>query len=139
MAAVAEPGSLDLMKRYAKFWATLIFCVVGVLTFVSGVSCAMMVAQWTDSGLLGICGPYGEHAGLVGCIFRGSFPAAIVAGVFSARYFYRRVTDEHKADHSKKSIRAVGVIRGKNSADSNLLETHPNGAVVCVKMSNNRC
>src|SRR5204862_7711931 len=106
------------MKRYAKFWATLIFCVVGVLTFVSGVSCAMMVAQWTDSGLLGICGPYGEHAGLVGCIFLGSFPAAIVAGEFSARYFYRRGTDEHKPDSSKTSRRDVGGIRGTKAAGS---------------------
>jgi len=85
------------MKRYAKFWATLIFCVVSLLIFVAGASCAILVGQLTHSGLLGICGPYGDHAGLVGCIFIGSFPAAIVAGFFSARYFYRRISDEHKA------------------------------------------
>lgn len=85
------------MKRYAKLWAILIFCTIGFLTFVGGVSCAAMVGRLTDSGMLGICGPYGEHAGLVGLIFLGSFPAGIVAGIFSASYFYRRVTNDHKA------------------------------------------
>jgi len=84
------------MKRYEKLWATLIFCAVGFFTFAGGVSCAITVGDLTHSGLLGICGPYGEHADLVGCIFLGSFPTAIVSGFFSARYFYRRVRDEHK-------------------------------------------
>jgi hypothetical protein len=84
------------MKRHPKFFAAMIFVAVGLLTFIAGVTCAVMVGQLTHSGLLGSCGPYGEHADLVGCIFLGSFPAAIVAGVFLARYCYRRVTDEHK-------------------------------------------
>jgi hypothetical protein len=85
------------MKRHAKLFATLVFVVVGALTLVAGVASAGVVGELTDSGMLGICGPYGPHADLVGCIFLGSFPAAIVAGVFAARFFYRRVRDEHKA------------------------------------------
>ncbi len=79
------------MKRYTKIWAAVIFFTVGLLTFAGGVSCAAAVGKLTHSGLIGICGPYGEHADLVGCIFLGSFPAAIIAAVFSARYFYHRV------------------------------------------------
>ena len=89
--------TLGLMKRHPKFFTMLIFILVGLLTFVAGVSCASMVGEWTHSGMLGICGPYGPHADLVGCIFLGSFPAAIVAGFFSARFFYHRVRDDHKA------------------------------------------
>jgi len=85
------------MKRHPKFFAALIFLTAGLLTFVAGVSCATLIGQFTQSGLVGICGPYGKHAGLVGCIFLGSFPAAIAAGVFSARSVYRRFRDEHKA------------------------------------------
>jgi hypothetical protein len=85
------------MKRRRKFLAAVVFLAAGSVTFVAGVSSAAMVGELTHSGLLGICGPYGEHADLVGLIFLGSFPGAIVAGVFSARYFWRRITDEHKA------------------------------------------
>ena len=89
--------ALGLMKRHARFWAGLIFCAVGLLTFFVGVSCASWVGLMTDSGMFGICGPYGQHPGLVASVFLASFPAAIAAGYFSARFFYRRVRDEHKA------------------------------------------
>jgi hypothetical protein len=91
------------MKRYAKIWAALIFCGVSLLTFVGGASCAVVVGKLTDSGMLGICGPYGDHAGLVGCIFLGSFPAAIVVGLFSARNYYRRVRDDHNSPNQPPS------------------------------------
>jgi hypothetical protein len=77
------------MKRHPKFFTALIFVVLGLLTFVAGVSSAFKVGQLTNSGLVGICGPYGEHADLVGGIFLGSFPAAIVAAFLAARCFYR--------------------------------------------------
>ena len=79
------------MKRYAKFLAALIFVTVGLLTFVSGVSCAVLVGLLTHSGLFGICGPYGEGADFVVFIILVSFPAAVAAGAFSAIFFYRRV------------------------------------------------
>jgi hypothetical protein len=84
------------MKRHPKIFAALVFGVGGLLTFVAGASTAIMVGQLTNSGLLGICGPYGDHADLVGCIFLGSFPAAIAAGACSAKFFYRRVIHEPK-------------------------------------------
>jgi len=85
------------MKRYAKFLAGLIFCTVSLLTFYGGVSFASWVGLMTDSGMLGICGPYGPHAGLVACVFLASFPAAIATGYFLARFFYRRIKHENKA------------------------------------------
>jgi hypothetical protein len=85
------------MNRHPQFFAGLIFVTVSLLTFVAGASSAIMVGQLTNSGLLGICGPYGEHADLVGCIFLGSFPVAVVAAYCAARFFYRRVTDGYKA------------------------------------------
>jgi hypothetical protein len=74
------------------------FVGVAAPTFVAGVGIAGMVGDMTHSGMLGICGPYGPHADLVGCIFLGSLPASIVAGIFAARRFYRYCCrDEHKA------------------------------------------
>jgi hypothetical protein len=86
------------MKRNPGLFALLIFVAVGLLTLIAGVECSFWVEDLTNSGLLGICGPYGQHADLVGCLFLGSFPAAIVAGVFSARFFMRRVRDEQRVD-----------------------------------------
>lgn len=84
------------MKRHPKLFTMLIFILASLLTFIVGVCCASLVGRLTGSGMLGICGPYGPHAGLVGCIFLASFPAAIAAGFFSARFFYRRINDEFK-------------------------------------------
>lgn len=88
------------MRCRPKIFAVMIFVVVTSLTFIAGVSAADKAGQMTNSGLLGICGPYGEHANLVILIFVGSLPVAIVAGVFSARYCYRRVRNAHKTWHT---------------------------------------
>jgi hypothetical protein len=68
----------------------------GDSVFIAGVTLSDKIGEATHSGMLGICGPYGPQADLVGCIFLGSFPAAIAAGFYSAKFFYRRVSDEHK-------------------------------------------
>jgi len=62
--------------------------VVTALTFVAGVVLAEEVAKVTNSGL-GMCGPYGPHAGLVLCIILASFPVSLGVGIFSAWRFYR--------------------------------------------------
>ena len=77
------------MKRYPKLIAGLIFVLVTLVTFVVGVAVAVEVGRMTDSGMLGICGPYGPDAGLVALIFLGSLPISIALGVFSAWLFYR--------------------------------------------------
>ena len=89
MVAVAELGSVRLMKRHAKLLASVVFMAAGSLTLISGATFAAIVGELTKSGLLGICGPYGPHADLVGSLFLGSLLASLVVGIFSAKRFYR--------------------------------------------------
>lgn len=113
------------MRRHPKFFSTVIFILAALFTFVAGVCCAGMVGVLTDSGMLGICGPYGPHADLVGCIFLGSIPAAILAGFISARFFKRRIVshlnpspEPSAADTSDSAARSTpqtggGSLRGR--------------------------
>ena len=84
------------MKRDSKFIALLIFFGVGFLTLVAGIVLAFFVGEATGSGLLGICGPHGPGVDLMGAIVLGSIPLGFLAGLFAARYFYRRGTFENK-------------------------------------------
>lgn len=80
-----------MKKPDAKFLSILIFFGVALLTFAAGAYAAAVVAHATNSGLLGICGPYGPHADLVGGIAIGSIPVGVIIGLLAARYLYRRL------------------------------------------------
>jgi len=88
------------MKRYPTLLAGLVFMAASSLTLVAGVTFAGVIGEWTNSGLLGICGPYGPHADLVGCIFLGSAPASLVVGIYSARHCYRHLRDGMTSHHT---------------------------------------
>lgn len=84
------------MKRHPKFFAVLIIFGVAFLTFIAGLVLAFFVGEFTGSGLLGICGPYGPGLGAMNTIVMSSIPLGVFAGIFSARYFYRKAKYEHK-------------------------------------------
>ena len=56
--------------------ATFGVCMAGV-GWVSGV---------THSGPLGICGPYGDHVGLIILLFLASIPVSVAGGVCLAQF-----------------------------------------------------
>ena len=69
------------MKRHPPLTAFLVWLAVTLVTLFVGLEVAGAIGENTNSGLAGICGPYGPDAGMVGLIMLGSFPASIVAGV----------------------------------------------------------
>lgn len=81
------------MNSHPKLFSFLVFVgsTVGV-TFVV-FRLAGTIAGATGSGF-GICGPYGDHPGLVAGLIFASFPLGIAVGVVSSRRLYRRLTSE---------------------------------------------
>jgi hypothetical protein len=81
------------VKSRAIIIACVAFIASGLLTLVVGVTATVEIGRLTGSGLMGICGPYGDYSGLMICMFLGSFPASLVVGSFSAVYFYRHISE----------------------------------------------
>lgn len=77
------------MKRHPKLLAGVVFLAASSVTLFGGWAFASKVGAWTNSGPFGICGPYGEHGGLVLSLVLGSVPASFVVGIFLARRCYR--------------------------------------------------
>ena len=50
------------------------------------------VSEVTGSGILGICGPYGDYAGLVLTVALSVIPLSIVAGILASRRAYLHFT-----------------------------------------------
>ena len=85
------------MNRFPKSTTFALWLFATLLTLVAGVGATIAVAKATNSGLVGICGPYGDHADLVGWMFLGSIPVSISVGIYSAWRSYRHLTrDERK-------------------------------------------
>ena len=84
------------MRRFPKLTASMSGLIAALATFVAGGEAAFAVGKATKSGLLGICGPYGPHADLVGFIFLGSLPVGLVAGAFVGRCLYMHLTRDEK-------------------------------------------
>ena len=68
------------MHPFGKTRPVFVGLATGVCTTIACLFVAMGVGEITNSGMLGICGPYGEHADLVGWLFISSFPIGIIAG-----------------------------------------------------------
>jgi hypothetical protein len=79
------------MHRFSKFTAFASGLLAGLAIFVVGAAAAFAVGKATNSGPLGICGPYGPHADLVGFMFLGSLPVGVVGGIFAGRRIYRHL------------------------------------------------
>lgn len=77
------------MRRFPKLAAFVTGLLGGFATLVAGGAVSGAIGDATHSGMLGICGPYGPHADLVGFIFLGSIPVGIVVGVLVGRGIYR--------------------------------------------------
>jgi hypothetical protein len=84
------------MRRSPKIAAVAVGFVTAFATLVAGFMLASAVGDATHSGPLGICGPYGPHADLVGGLFLGSFPASLVVG-FCSVWVFRRFVRTPKA------------------------------------------
>ena len=87
---------VSFMRRFPKLVASATGLLAALATFVAGAEAAFAVGKATNSGLLGICGPYGPHADLVGSLFLGSLPVGMVVGAFIGRRFYRHLTHNGK-------------------------------------------
>jgi hypothetical protein len=78
------------MRQSSRLQALYAGFATSIATLVAGILLASAVGESTHSGLLGICGPYGPDADLVGWMFLGSFPLSLIAGFTAAWYTVRR-------------------------------------------------
>ncbi|HKQ38268.1 MAG TPA: hypothetical protein VJ063_09335 [Verrucomicrobiae bacterium] len=78
--------------------AKLLAFVAGVFVTVIAFTLALVAIEFfghrLDSGLLGICGPYGPHTTLIALMALAGFVLSIVTGVYAARRFYHFITRE---------------------------------------------
>ena len=86
------------MKRFPKSATFLVWLCGTFLSFVAGVAATIAVGKVTNSGPLGICGPYGPAADLMVWMVLGSIPASIAVGTYAAWRSHRYLTrDEQKS------------------------------------------
>jgi uncharacterized membrane protein YidH (DUF202 family) len=71
------------MKRFPQLTVFLAWLFTTAATFSLGIAVTASVAELTHSGL-GSCGPYGKAFDVLVCMFVGSFPVSIVAGLWAA-------------------------------------------------------
>ena len=85
-----ERTNVALNSQYkslpSKFVVWLLFAE---LAFVGMLFLTAMVGKWTGSGLLGICGPYGPHGGLIVITLLCSVPVSLIVGMLAARWLPR--------------------------------------------------
>ncbi len=79
------------MRRHRTFLTLAVWICGAVVTLVAGVGATIAVGEATNSGLLGICGPYGPAADLMGWMLLGSVAASLGVGTYAAWGFYRRL------------------------------------------------
>ena len=85
------------MKQHPRFIAFLVCLSVTILSLVALLMATVGLGEVTNSGLFGICGPYGPAAGVLGCMLFGSVPLSLGLGALAGRRTYRRLTrDEQK-------------------------------------------
>lgn len=84
------------MNRRPK-WSAFAVCLSATgLSFVALVAITFLIGLLTDSGPLGICGPFGPAGNfLMGLLFC-SVPLSVVVGAYAARRSYRHFTREEK-------------------------------------------
>ncbi len=82
--------------RFPKLTAFASGLLAGLGLFVLGAKAVSAVGKATNSGLLGICGPYGPHADLVGSIFLGTLLVSAVGGILVGRLIYRQLARNEK-------------------------------------------
>jgi hypothetical protein len=95
MALVADL-TVRSMHRFPKLTAFASGLLACLAVFVIGGEAAIAVGKATNSGPLGICGPYGPHADLVGFMFLGSLPVGVVGGIFAGRRIYWHLARNEK-------------------------------------------
>ena len=79
-------------RIFALLLATVIGVATFITTFIAGIYLTIFVGQFVDSGLIGICGPYGKHQALLAATLLAAILGGLVIAVFIARRFYRRFT-----------------------------------------------
>jgi hypothetical protein len=86
-----EDGKSEPVSNRADKVAILVFLITAFLTFCFGMIAVYVIAEVTDSGMLGICGPYGPAADWLFFIFLASFPASLAVGFLCGRSAYRQL------------------------------------------------
>jgi hypothetical protein len=90
----------------SPFGAASAFLAGSAFGFLSWCGCLAGVArisEATHSGLLGICGPYGDHVGLVTLSFLASIPFSVIAGVWFGNFVLRRIQGTNKANPAQQT------------------------------------
>jgi hypothetical protein len=75
----------------------------GLLSLFGCLAGADRIGEVTHSGLLGICGPYGNHVGLVVLLYLASFPVSAMAGVWFGKTVLRRIKRGDTTNSTKQS------------------------------------
>lgn len=90
------------MKRFPKLFACGIWIASTLILFTLGLTIIGVLAVFTGSGLLGICGPTasGPYADLLGFTFIGVLITSPVFGGYIAWRFYLRLTRERTEHES---------------------------------------
>ena len=79
-------------RIFVSLLATVVGVTVFIAVFIAGVYLTIFVGQFVDSGLIGICGPYGKHLDLLTVILLGAILGGLIFAIFMARRFYRHFT-----------------------------------------------
>jgi len=78
-------------------------CAFGFLAWCACLTGVARISDATHSGLLGICGPYGDHVGLVVLSFLASFPLSAFAGVWFGKALLRHFRGSDTAKSGQES------------------------------------
>jgi hypothetical protein len=98
------PEAEGTKSPFGKPSAFMAGCAFGFLSLCGCLAGAAKIGEFTHSGLLGICGLYGDHVGLVGMSFLASFPFSAIAGLWFGKLVFRcikRNDTENFADQNK--------------------------------------
>jgi hypothetical protein len=92
------------MHPFGKTRPVFVGLAAGLFTMIACFVGATFVGEITHSGILGICGPYGNYADLVGLLYLASVPIGVIAGCAVPYIVKRRLGN----DSDCKSGNGVG-------------------------------
>jgi hypothetical protein len=84
------------MRRKTLLSAIGVFFGVAPVIFTMFLFVIIVLGALTDSGLLGICGPYGPAANILWILFLAALPASVIVGAY-ASWRTHRYLREHSS------------------------------------------
>jgi hypothetical protein len=70
--------------------ATFAGCAVAIISLYGCFWGVALLGDVTHSGMFGICGPYGDHVGVLVISTLASFPISLIAGIWFGKAALRR-------------------------------------------------